>query len=252
MFLIDKDLCINCGRCISACPGGVFHRNEAGEVAAKDTPCMDCYHCTAACPARAISREGVENCYPAPAEDSLLSKIQRRRSIRKFRDEAPDPALIRAALDGAAYAPSAKNQQVCCWTVVLGKEKVEEVYQAALVWAKGQRELRYLVWLARQGSNPITCGAPCVILCHAPADSHNPLIDGAIAATLAEQLLAEGGLGTCWAGYLARMADASPELRELLGIPAEHQVVNAMMAGIPAEQYPNVPPRPAADIHWVK
>lgn len=253
MFFINKDLCINCGRCIAACPRGVFHRDKSGSVIARDTPCMNCFHCTAACPAKAIGNSEHEECYPIPAPNgSLIGRIQRRRSIRSFKEDAPDAALIQSALDGAAWAPSAKNQQVCRWTVVLGKEKTEEVYQKALEWAKGQRELRYLVWLGRQGSNPITCGAPCLILCHAPADSHNPVIDGAIASTLVEQLLVEQGLGTCWAGYLARMADASSDLRKLLGIPEGHQVVNALMVGIPAEVYPNVPPRGPASIHWVK
>ena len=255
MMTVDKELCIRCGSCVKACPMSIFRQDETGEITAEQKECMDCFHCTAACPAKAIGHHalGREACYPdAAPEDTLLAKFQRRRSIRRFKDAAPDRGLIQTALNGAAYAPSAKNQQVCHWTVVLGKEKVEELYQLSLAWAKGQRDYRHLVWLHRHGINPVTCNAPCLILVHCPEDSHNPQIDAAVAATLAEQLLVDSGLGTCWGGYLCRMVNQCEELKAALNLPEGHQVCGVLMAGHPDERYPNVPYRPAADINWVK
>ena len=252
MMTIDQALCIRCGSCVKACPMGIFKQNEDGSVTAEQKECLDCFHCAAACPAKAVGHHelGREALYPAPAaEGSLLSKFQRRRSIRHFKDTTPDPALIRAALDGAAYAPSAKNQQVCRWTVVLGKEKVEELYQLALVWAKGDRDFRHLVWLARHGMNPVTCNAPALILVHAPEDAHNPQTDAAIALALAEQLLAEGGLGTCWGGYLCRMVNRCDELKAALSLPEGHTVYCVLMAGIPDERYPNYGRRVRSELH---
>lgn len=255
MFTINNDLCVRCGSCVKACPMGIFKQQEDGSVTAEQKPCMDCFHCAAACPAKAIAHHeaGRDVLCPVPAEDgTLLSKFQHRRSIRKFRDAAPDPALIRAALDGAAWAPSAKNQQVCRWTVVLGKDKVEELYQRALVWAKGDRDFRHLVWLSRYGMNPVTCSAPALVMVHAPEDTHNPQIDAAIAMALAEQLLVDSGIGTCWGGYLCRMVNRCEELKAMLGLPEGHQVYGVLMAGYPDEHYPSVPARPAAEITWVE
>lgn len=252
MMNIDKELCLRCGSCVSACPMGVFHQDESGEVTADQKACMDCFHCTAACPVKAISSQGAEDCYPVTVEGSLLSKFQRRRSIRRFKPDTPDRALIQAALDGAAYAPSAKNQRLYGWTVVLGKEKVEQLYRRSLVWAKTQPDYRHLVWLDRHGRNPVTCGAPGLIFIHCPEESHNPQTDCAIAMTLAEQLLVESGFGTCWAGYLCRMVNQCEELRAALNLPEGHQVYGVLMTGIPDENYPNIPHRPAAEIQWVE
>lgn len=254
MMNIDNERCLQCGCCVTACPMGIFQQNEDGTVSAQQKECLDCFHCAAACPAGAVSGQMPDGnaCVPAAEEGSLLSKFQRRRSIRRFKPDTPDRALIQAALDGAAYAPSAKNLRLYGWTVVLGKEKVEQLYRRSLVWAKTQSDYRHLVWLDRHGRNPVTCGAPGLVLIHCPEESHNPQTDCAIAMTLAEQLLVERGLGTCWGGYLCRMVNECEDLKAALNLPEGHQVYGVLMAGYPDERYPNIPYRPAADIHWVE
>ena len=252
MLNVDQAQCRRCGRCVSACTMGLFRQEESGEITVEQKPCLNCYHCAAACPVGAVVEDCGRNPCAAPAEEnSLLSKFQRRRSIRRFRDDTPDPALIQAALDGAAWAPSAKNQRLYGWTVVLGKEKVEKLYRRSLVWAKSQPDYRYLVWLDRHGRNPVTCNAPALIFIHSPSESHYPETDCAIAMTLAEQLLVDSGLGTCWAGYMCRMVNQSKELRADLGLPEDRQVYGVLMTGIPNETYPGIPARPASEITWV-
>ena len=255
MMTIDQNLCIRCGSCVKACPRNIFRQAEDGTVTAEQKECMDCFHCAAACPVKAIGHHGLgrEALYPHSVEDgTLLSKFRHRRSIRRFKPDSPDKELIRAALDGAAYAPSAKNQRLYSWTVVLGQEQTEQLLQVALSWARGQRDWRPLVWMHRHGMNPITCGAPCLILIHCPEESQNPQTDCAIAMTLAEQLLVDSGLGTCWGGYLCRMVNACDELKAAIGLPEGHQVYGALMVGIPDERYLHAPYRPAADIRWVE
>lgn len=255
MFSIDYDICIGCGSCVKACPVGIFTQEEDGTIAPQQKECLNCFHCTAFCPVRAISHDklGHDACYPEPAPaGSLLEKFRRRHSVRHFKEDTPEKELIRAALDGAACAPSAKNQQLCRWTVVLGRDRVEEICRLSLEWAKGERDYRHLVWLHRHGRNPITCDAPCLVIIHAPKDSHNPQTDSAITMTLAEQLLVDSGLGTCWGGYLCRMINLCGELKTALAIPEGHQVCCVLMAGYPDEYYHNIPYRKNASIYWVE
>lgn len=255
MFSIDQNICIRCGSCVRACPANIFTQAEDGTVSAQQKECLNCFHCAAACPVKAISHDELDHdaCYPSPAAPgSLLEKFQQRHSIRHYSEETLDKELIRAALDGAACAPSAKNQQLSKWTVVLGKEQVEEICRLSLEWANGERDYRHLVWLHRHGHNPITCNAPGLVIIHAPTDCHYPNTDAVIAMTLAEQLLVDSGLGTCWGGYLCRIINHCSELKAALSLPEGHEVYGVLMVGKPDERYVNVPYRKNADIHWVE
>ena len=158
---------------------------------------MDCYHCAAACPTHAVVTHGMSEgeTYPVPPDSPLLRAIQSRRAIRHFKEKLPDKALIQRALDGAAYAPSGKNEHRNRWTVVYGRARVEELYQLVLEWAGPVEHYKHLVWLARKGIDPVTCGAPCLIIGHNHPEALNPQDDTVIATLLAEQLLVESGLG---------------------------------------------------------
>lgn len=254
MFTIDRELCVNCGACVKTCPMAIFYRDKEEQVAVRDGRCLDCFHCTAVCPTGAISHDtlGGASLPDDRADMSLAAKFRRRRSMRRFKAETPDRRVIQTALDNAAYAPSAKNARPYGWTVVLGREKVEELYRTVLAWAKDQPDFRHLVWVDRRGGNPVTCGAPCLVLVHAPDGSTYPGADSLIAMTLAEQLLNDAGLGTCWGGYFHRAVQQCAELRAALNIPEGHEVYGVLMVGAPDERFPRIPVRPAAQVNWVE
>ena len=69
---------------------------------------------------------------------------------------------------------------------------------------------------------------------------------------LAEQLLAESGLGTCWSGYFRTAAQESPAIQQALGLPEGYRVYSVLMVGVPTERYPNIPYRPAAEASWLE
>ena len=255
LFTIDKTLCVNCGACVRTCPMSLFYKSENGSVAVRDGRCLDCFHCTAVCPTEALTHDrlGKDTCLPLPADgDSLLARLQRRRSIRHFKPETPDRAVIQAALDGAEYGPSAKNDRAFQWTVILGRDAVERLRGIILDWAAVTPGYRHLARLARQGADPLTCGAPCLILVHCPDSSKLPAVDSVIAATLAEQLLNDAGLGTCWGGYLHRAADLCLPFREAIALPEGHQVHAVLMAGYSDEVYRRIPVRPGAKVNWLE
>jgi nitroreductase len=51
-----------------------------------------------------------------------------------------------------------------------------------------------------------------------------------------ELLAQSSGLGTLWLGLLRRALELSPDLKELLGLPADHGYY-AMLFGYPAVRY---------------
>lgn len=252
---IDKSRCVDCGACVDACSMGVFRRGEDGAVEARAKPCMECFHCAAACPAQAVacSHLTAGALYPAPADDPLLRFLQRRRSVRRFTPELPERAFLQRVLDATLYAPSGKNEHANRWTVVLGRQRTDELFRLTLDWAVDAPRYRHLVRLAEWGRNPVTCGAPCLIVGWNREDALNPQTDTVIAMTLAEQLLVEAGWGTCWGGYLRAAARGSAAIRRVLGIPQGCQVVEILLVGRPdGKPYPGIPYRPSAQVNWVE
>lgn len=252
---IDKSKCIDCGACIPACSFGLFYRTQAQTVAVKEKACMECYHCTAACPVQAVETPDLprEALYPPVPKDPLERAIRTRRSIRHFRTECPERAVIQEALDLSVYGPSGKNEHANGWTVVLGRERTDALFQMTLDWARDVPHYRHLIKLAQWGRNPVTCGAPCLIVGWNRLDALNPQTDTVIAMTLAEQRLTARGLGTCWGGYLRAAARESAAIQSYLGIPEGCCVYEILLTGYPEEEhYPNIPYRPAAQVHWLE
>jgi len=248
---LNQSLCISCGLCARVCPTAhiTFENNTPAPNPLH--ACMECWHCAAVCPQKAIQQEGLD-LYPAVPAGELEKLVTMRRSARHFKNEPPAREAVTRALELAAWAPTGKNERTYGWSVVYGKDRVQELLQIVLKWCVDQPRLKVLTKLVKGDRDPVTCGASCVILGHNAETAANPETDVVIAATTAELLLNKQGIGTCWGGYLRRTVDLCPEAREYLGIPEGHHVYAALLTGIPDnEPYRNVPYRHIPDIKWI-
>lgn len=246
----DPGQCVKCGACVRVCPMGHLVMTDAGPDVGRGG-CMGCLQCAAICPRDAVRADGKRATVPE-SFDSLEALVMSRRSVRSFKPEPPDRKTIQWALDRANYAPSGKNQRSHRFTVVYGREAVEAVRQTALDYCRQSGFAPELPKLAEKGADPVTCGAPVLIFCWSPRDSVNPGTDSVLALETAELLLVSRGVGTCWAGYMRRLADRSPALREKLGVPENCAVDCCLMAGRPAGGgFVNIPARPPAEAIWV-
>lgn len=247
---INHELCISCGLCARVCPAQVITVEDGHPAIHPLRQCMECWHCAAVCPKQAIMQEGL-NLYPAKPDGELEQLVTMRRSARHFKETPPAKEIITQALETAAWAPTGRNERTYGWTVVYGRDRVLELRDLILEWCKDKPRLKVLTRLVKGHRDPITCEAPCVLICHNIETAANPETDCVIAATTAELLLNKAGIGTCWGGYLRRSADLCPEAKEYLGIPEGHNIYAALLIGIPDnEPYRNVPLRPKPDIKW--
>ncbi|MBR5012477.1 MAG: 4Fe-4S binding protein [Clostridia bacterium] len=55
--MIDKNKCISCGSCVSACPVGAIKFDENGKAEIDPNICIKCGTCEAICPVGAIKIE---------------------------------------------------------------------------------------------------------------------------------------------------------------------------------------------------
>lgn len=240
---IQKELCNNCGVCVTECPDGIFQReNEAAIIAPHET-CLSCYHCLAICPTGAIRwAEIPAEDYPPierldlPSPQSLILAFRERRSSRHFAERPVPRELIETLIDGARWAPSAHNAQDVDWLAIddagrikaLSDEIVRlfarsaslldnpamrlvgplilgrDMFQMAL---ENRAGLQSLLDKSARGDDVIFYHAPVVLVGHTPAGNSLGR-DNAIYQAYNIMLLAERlRLGTCQIGYLTAALD---------------------------------------------
>ena len=139
----------------------------------------------------------------------LTEAIRKRRSVRKYRDEAVPSEVLEELLNLACWAPSAENEQPWYYVALTSAEALRELRETMKFVADDMKvHLEELLprhprivgqttdFLRRLG------GAPVCILVFLQRD-YGPLRETmleSVAASIQTMLLAahERGLGTCW------------------------------------------------------
>ena len=135
---VDEGLCNGCGLCVEICKDSSLQMVN-GKARASGNPvfgCFGCGQCMAICPKDAISIEGrtlsprdlfilpeKEN---AAGYDQLLSLLQRRRSVRDFKERPVEKEIIDKILDAASTAPMGIPPSDVHVMVMENREKVRE------------------------------------------------------------------------------------------------------------------------------
>jgi nitroreductase/NAD-dependent dihydropyrimidine dehydrogenase PreA subunit len=256
-FTIDATACSRCGECIADCPARIITMENGLPAIAPDreAACYRCQHCLAICPTGAVSILGLK---PAgsrplsgnlPAPDKLETLIRGRRSVRRYKAENLEPALLEHLLDVAWQAPTGVNSRQVLFTVIDDREKLASFRAAVMTGLAGLVRDNALpeglgffadivhAW-EENGTDVIFRGAPHLLIASAPQQVASPLQDCIIALSYFELFAQANGIGTVWDG-LAKLAinDLLPETRTRLGIPDDHLIGYVMAFGTPALRF---------------
>ncbi len=256
-FEVDAEICAACGLCADDCPTKIIDM-ETGQPAIapeREENCLRCQHCMAICPSGAISILGVrpEEMQPLPERfpdlPALETLIRGRRSVRSYKDENVDPALLAHLLEVAWQAPTGKNDRQVHFTVVDDRKKMAAL-RAKVMRGIGSlaeknampEKLAFFANFARKweehGTDIIFRGAPHLLIATAPASCATPMADCLIALTTFDLFAQAHGLGTAWVGYGNWAIDVLvPEVKLEMGIPADHMFGYCIIFGNPAVQY---------------
>jgi len=254
-FKIDLESCNGCGLCAADCPAYLIEMSDGHPVlpAAKEASCYACQHCFAVCPSGALSIHGLrpEESMPlaAPDPEAIEALIKGRRSVRHYRDENLEPALIQHLLEVASYAPTGKNARQVRLTVVDDRDRLARLRQELMIRLGTMvrasalpHGMEFFSEIVRQweenGVDVVFRGAPHLLIASAPANIVSPIPDCLIALTTFDLLAQAHGVGTVWDG-IAKWAlnDLVPEARAWLSIPEDHVFGYAMAFGKPAVKY---------------
>jgi nitroreductase len=150
--------------------------------------------------------------------------LMTRRSIRQFEERSVPDEVLRQIIELCRWVPSSRNSQGVSYNIIRDRETLE-----------------YLAGKRGSSSAPIAAAPLAVGISADPEITGRPDHDACIATyhlTLAARL---HGLGTCWIGGMDR-----DEVKERLGLPADHYLATVTPLGYPAER-PEVRPRKPAD-----
>ncbi len=150
---------------------------------------------------------------------NIYEAIEKRRSVRSFRDEDISEKKLKRVLEAGILAPSAHNSQEYKFVVVKDAEKRKALGEAA----SGQRFV---------GEAPIVIAAVSLnpgnlMSSEVPAYA----LDLAIALDYMTLAAVEEELGTCWVG-----AFSQEKVKKVLNVPAPYKVAALLPLGIPDDR----------------
>lgn len=257
-FSVNKRRCTYCGQCAADCPARIIvqeGKNLPCIGPDKEASCLQCQHCLAICPTGAISILGrnPENSLKLSADsfphfEQMALFMRGRRSIRRYKDENADPALIRKLLNTIANAPSGVNKRELTFTLIDDKAVMsrfrDKVLTALVAAAAASRIPKHFTYLLEAPSayyehkiDIIFRGAPHALIVSAPHDAPCPNEDVTLALAYFELLAQSAGLGTVWCGIFKMALEVLPEMKVSIGLPPRHRYYT-MLFGIPAIHYP--------------
>lgn len=260
MFDLNKEICIQCGECARVCPFTCITMENGYPVMPlkKQKHCVKCLHCAAICPTQALTFPGMpcmEIRHEGDAstiQKDMKNLIITRRSIRNFKKEIIPMATIENMIRTTDFAPSAKNQHPQRWIVVHNPDMSVKVMNLVVEWVQNKHISMEIISQLEVGKNIVTMNAPHLIYGIAPKEgTFNGYADTIIAMRDLELMMHSEGIGSCWAGYLGRITDASLEIRALLGIQEGEKVHGALAFGYPDKEiYRRLPYKEKSPIIW--
>ena len=270
-FTLDRDRCIRCSACVSACGRGVLA--DDGEGAPYVSPenegmCNFCGHCSAICPVDAVVSPGYggERAIPLDFGSPIDFASARRlilscRSIRRYREEPVQEEEVLGLLDVARRAPTANNLQLIRWIVMSGRKKAARFTALTMDWfdtvvrhdpaMNGRYNVDAMMARYRGGYDVILRGAPNVVFALTDKSVVWGQTDSAIAMTYFCLAAHARNIGSCWCGFgILALKNFAP-LREFLGLGQDDLVHAIAFFGRSDMAYHALPPRKPLRLTWI-
>ena len=165
-------------------------------------------------------------------ENSVITNILTRRSIRKYKQQQIPTEVLNRILDCAVMSPSALNKQPWQVRIIQDEKLLTDVNDTFIRWAKGKH-------------------APTLIIVAADKTNHYAPIDCGILAQTIMTAAHSLGIGSCVIGSMAQATDSDKHIKnEVLAIDDDHTVIFGIALGY-ADETPIVKDRDRSKIRLI-
>lgn len=166
------------------------------------------------------------------SDNALFNLMSRRRSVRRYTGGSVDDSALRQILADALLAPSSfGSHPVHFWVV------------------RGSDNLKRLAACKSMGAPSVADSDAAIVVAVDASATELWVEDGACATAYIVLAAEDQGIGACWnqvRGRRGRCKSTSDEIKDLLGIPEQFEVVSMVSLGIKSE---NKRPRTEEDLH---
>jgi nitroreductase/NAD-dependent dihydropyrimidine dehydrogenase PreA subunit len=274
MITIQPEKCSHCGLCADLCHESCITMTAKGPQIDQET-CSTCTQCIAACPTRALAWDGA---IPAAFERQRLPKAEQldelfreRRSIRRFKRDKIDRALLEEIALYGGYAPThafslraiivddgdliaALDQTIvgnCRWIHRLVYQlKVGEILAAWFGYADEMKKARPKIEATLRQDHAFHSMPTAFIF--VVGDKNVPLSEASAQYALANMMYYAQvkGVGTCLWANGPIFIDKHRLARRQLGIGPKERIFGAMYMGYPAARFSNKVAGKKMNIQW--
>jgi nitroreductase/NAD-dependent dihydropyrimidine dehydrogenase PreA subunit len=273
---IDRDTCIDCGRCADVCGGQPLVVTD-GKVEVDpdaDLGCLACGQCMLVCPTgsmsvsgRGLSKDDVFELDKSPVRadiDQIEGLLTSRRSIRRFTDKEVDRALVERIVRVASTAPMGIPPSEVGIVILHGPTKVRELQKDTMdamgrtlkvlnpftltlfrpfmkrATYEGMKEfvlpMGEIMRQERDKGNDTLLYGAPVALMFHTSTYADPA-DPFIAATYAMIAAEAAGLGTCMIGLVGPFMERDRKMMAKYGIPKGNKPALVLLMGYPVLRF---------------
>jgi nitroreductase len=158
----------------------------------------------------------------------IIETIQKRHSVRNFKDKSIGKDIILSIVEAARLSPSACNAQPWRFVAVTDKSLLKDIVD------EGMGGIVPNKWALSAPVIIVGC-AVLNLLTHRIGETvkgiHYHQIDMGIAMEHMVLLATETGLGTCWIGWFKES-----KIKKILSIPKGWKIISLLAMGYPQEE----------------
>ena len=185
--------------------------------------------------------------------NEVLQSIRQRRSIRTFKPQQISDDDLQKIIEAGQFAPSARNEQPCHFTVVQNKELQGKINQVIRKIFLNSGDPAFIERTKAENFSPFY-HAPTLIIVSADAKVVAPEADSSLA--LGNMFLAAHalGIGSVWIHSLRSLfsIEDGKELNKDLQIPEGHVIYGSGAFGYNSGKAPDAAPRKEGTVTFIR